>query len=123
LLGILTAAVSILLATEPFRGGTNPYAIYYSFAQGFQSVAFSIVSLVFFYRVANQSPWWAGYPARAAYGTFFIHALVLVAIAIAIKPLVMAPMLKFLVLSVLAVPASFVFGYWLARLPLLRRVF
>lgn len=123
LLAILAVAVSILLATEPFRGGTNPYAIFYSFAQGFQSVGFSLVCLVWFYRVANQSAWWSGYPARAAYGAFFIHALVLVAIAIALKPLVMAPVLKFLLLGGLGVPASFVCGYWLARLPLLRRVF
>ncbi len=123
LLVILTVAVSILLATEPFRGGTNPYAIFYSFAQGFQSVGFSLVCLVLFYRAANQSTWWNGYPARAAYGTFFIHALVLVAIAIAIKPLIMAPVLKFLLLGAVGVPASFVCGYWLGRLPLLRWVF
>ena len=123
LLGILATAVSILLATEPFRGGTNPYAIFYSFAQGFHSVAFSIVCLVLFNRVANQSAWWGGNPARSAYGAFFIHALILVAIAIAIKPLVMAPMLKFLLLGAVGVPASFVCGYWLARLPLLQRVF
>jgi hypothetical protein len=123
LLGILTAAVSILLATEPFRGGTNPYSIFYSFTQGFQSVGFSLVCLILFYRRSNQSPWWGGYPARAAYGAFFIHALVLVALTIALKPLVMAPILKFLLLGLLGVPASFVCGYWLTRLPLLRRVF
>lgn len=123
LLVILTIAVSILLATEPFRGGTNPYAIFYSFAQGFQSVGFSLVCLILFYRVANQSAWWSGYPSRAAYGTFFIHALILVTIAIAIKPLVMAPMLKFLLLGVLGVPVSFVCGYGLTKLPLGRKVF
>ncbi len=123
LLGVLTVAISILLETEPFRGGTNPYAIFYSFAQGFLSVGLSIVCLVLFYRVANQSAWWGGYPTRAAYGAFFIHALILVALTIVFKPLVMAPMLKFLLLGLVGVPLSFVCGYLLTRLPLLRKVF
>lgn len=119
----LTAAVTILLDTKPFRGGINPYTIYYSFTQGYLSVALSIVCLVFFDRVANQSAWLSGYPARAAYGTFFIHALVLVALAIVVKPLVMAPVLKFLLLGLVGVPVSFVCGYVLTRLPLGKRIF
>jgi hypothetical protein len=46
-----------------------------------------------------------------------------VAIALALKPLVLAPMLKFLLLAALGVPASFLAGYWLTRMPGLKQVF
>ena len=123
LLAGLAIALTILLDTAPFAGGLNPYSVFYSLSQGFQSVAFSIVYLVLFHRIANQSAWLSGKLGLAAYGAFFIHALVLVAITLLIKPIVMTPMLKFLLLGVLGVPVSFACGYLLTRLPGARRVF
>ncbi len=118
---VMVVALGVVKDTEPFKGGFNPWSILYSFIQGFHSVAFSVVYIVLFYRVANRTLWLD--LGRSAYGAFFIHALVIVAIAIALQPLVMAPMLKFLLLGIVGVPASFALGYLLTRLPGLRRVF
>lgn len=120
--GLMTA-LAILLDTTPFVGGINPYSIYYSMSQGFMSVALSIVALVACYRFANESAWLLGFPARAAYGAFFIHAPVLVGLTLLLQPLSLMPMFKFVLLGLLGVPLSFALGYLLARLPLLKRVF
>lgn len=120
--GLMTA-LAILLDTGPFVGGFNPYSIYYSMSQGFMSVALSIVALVVCYRFANLGAWLRGYPARAAYGAFFIHAPVLVGLTLLLQPVSLMPMFKFVLLGLLGVPLSFVLGYLLAGLPLLKKVF
>lgn len=120
---VMLFALVVVKDTTPFKGGLNPWSVLYSFVQGFHSVAFSIVYVVLFYRIANTQAWWGGRLGRAAYGAFFIHAFVIVAIALAMKSFVLPPMVKFILLGIVGVPASFACGYLFTRLPGLRRVF
>jgi peptidoglycan/LPS O-acetylase OafA/YrhL len=54
---------------------------------------------------------------QASYATYFLHPLVLTAIMVLFASLTLAPELKFLIVAVVAVPACFLAGYTLIRLP------
>lgn len=58
---------------------------------------------------------------QASYAAYFLHPLVLTAIMVAFGSLALAPELKFLIVAVLAVPACFLAGYALTRLPRISR--
>ncbi len=54
---------------------------------------------------------------QASYATYFLHPPVLTAIMVAFASLALAPELKFVIVAVVAVPACFLAGYALTRLP------
>ena len=59
---------------------------------------------------------------RASYATYFIHPLVLTVMSVLLAPIALAPELKFVVVSPIAVPAIFAVGYALTRVPGLSKV-
>jgi peptidoglycan/LPS O-acetylase OafA/YrhL len=59
---------------------------------------------------------------RASYATYLVHPLVLTTVMIAFRWLPVGPELKFLVVTVVAVPTCFACGFALTRLPGVRRV-
>ena len=66
--------------------------------------------------------WPGGGPLRAragqaSYATYFLHPLVLTAIMGLFASLALAPELKFLLVAVVAIPACFLAGYTVTRLP------
>lgn len=60
---------------------------------------------------------WLGAASRGAYGAYLLHPLVLVAVSLAAKPLPGAPELKWVLVSVVGVPACFAAGYLVTRVP------
>lgn len=54
---------------------------------------------------------------QASYATYYLHPLVITAIMVSFASLTLAPELKFLIVAVLAVPACYLAGYALTRLP------
>lgn len=124
---VLFTSVFITLAVEldttPFRGGFKPEAILYTITQAFLSIGLSICLLVFFHRHANHASWLNGYLARGAYGTYYIHTLVIVIIAMAVQSIQLTPMLKFLVVAPFGVLFSIIGGDLLTRIPLIKKLF
>jgi glucans biosynthesis protein C len=60
--------------------------------------------------------------ARASYATYVLHPLLLTTLMVLFAVVTLAPALKFLTLSVLAVPACFLIGYALTRMPGVSRI-
>jgi glucan biosynthesis protein C len=54
---------------------------------------------------------------RASYATYFIHPLVLTAVMILFASVLLAPVIKFVLVAAVAIPACFAAGYTLTRLP------
>ena len=54
---------------------------------------------------------------RASYATYFIHPLVLTAVMILFASVLIAPMIKFVLVAAVAIPACFAAGCALTRLP------
>lgn len=59
---------------------------------------------------------------RASYATYFFHRLVLLGLAVALRPLAWPPETKFLVVAAVGVPASFLVGHLATRIPVANRV-
>ncbi len=59
---------------------------------------------------------------RASYATYVLHPLVLTTLMVLFAVVALAPAWKFLVLSLVAVPACFLVGYGVTRLPGVSRV-
>lgn len=60
---------------------------------------------------------WLGAASRGAYGAYLLHPLVLVVVSLAARPLPGVPELKWVLVSLVGVPACFVVGYLVTRVP------
>lgn len=117
--------LAALIGYENARGnlgsalhGTGWPAMLTAVLYGMISVAFTV-----WFTATIRARWSGGGPLRAragqaSYATYFLHALVLTAIMAAFAPLAVAPELKFLIVAAVAVPACFLAGYALTRLPI-----
>jgi peptidoglycan/LPS O-acetylase OafA/YrhL len=63
-----------------------------------------------------------GHAARASYATYVMHPLVLTAVMVLLAAAPLTPELKFLLVSLAAVPACFVVGYALIRAPFISKI-
>ncbi len=63
-----------------------------------------------------------GKAGRASYATYFLHPLVLTTVMVLAAPVALAAEVKFVLVSVVAVPACFAAGYALTRLPGVSRI-
>jgi acyltransferase-like protein len=59
---------------------------------------------------------------RASYAAYFLHPLLLTAIMVLFASVVLAPELKFLIVSIVAIPVCFMIGYAVTQLPVLSKV-
>lgn len=123
LLAILVLALLHAGDTAPFKGGINPFSLLYSLVQGFNSVAFSMVFLLLFYRNANTRAWFSGQAGRAAYAAYVMHAVVVVALTMSFTSVTLTPLVKFFLVGTLALGGSFGLGWIISRMPVLRRIF
>lgn len=60
--------------------------------------------------------------ARAAYATYILHPLVVVVVALVLKPLQIEPALKFLIAAPVVVPMSFLLGSFVTKLPVVKNI-
>ena len=124
---IALGALSVLVA---FGGYAQARGVFASMLHGggwstmVLAVLYGTISVAFtvWFTVLVRARWSADRPilaraGRASYATYVLHPLVLTAIMVLFASLVVAPELKFLLVSMVAVPVCFVVGYALTRLP------
>jgi glucans biosynthesis protein C len=103
-------------------GGLNWASVSFAILYGVVSVAFALWCLTWMRRRwPTHGPLMAK-AGRASYATYLLHPVVLVSVMLAFREVPMGAPLKFLVVSVVAVPICFAVGYALTRLPGVRRV-
>jgi peptidoglycan/LPS O-acetylase OafA/YrhL len=111
------AGVVAVVGVPPadFFGGWHWAAAVTAAAEGLLAVTLSVWALGLAQRRLNRPPGW---PARAAYAAFLVQGHVLVALALAVRPLQVPAELKALVVSGIGVLGSFGLGWLLvARTP------
>jgi glucan biosynthesis protein C len=86
-------------------------------------VGMIIVLLVWFREKFNHQGTLAKAMSDSTFTVYFIHAPVLVFLALALKDFELYPLLKWALVSPVAIFLCFVIAYFLRRLPLLRKVF
>lgn len=118
------AALSGTLVGQPvnFNGGPGLAAIVYAFWEPF--VAWGvIVSLLVLFRERFDAPSaaWQRWSARA-YGAFIVHAPVVVGLSVALVDWALPAALKFAIVGVSSISASFAIAGGLLRVPGARRI-
>ncbi|MFO1415290.1 MAG: acyltransferase family protein [Burkholderiales bacterium] len=104
------------------RGGTQWQAVTWAVLECVQCVAFCVAALLLAREHAGRSRL-GGELSRDAFGAYVLHAPLLVAFGMWASHLPLGEGPKFLLTVALAIPASFLAGAVLRRLPLAREIF
>jgi surface polysaccharide O-acyltransferase-like enzyme len=107
---------------DPFAGGLAWQALLTATLDEVTAVALSIWLLGSFQHRFDRAGRVGSAMARAAFGAYVLQAPVLVAIAVSVSDVAIAPELKFLAVAPVAVGASFGLAWVLARVPGVNRV-
>lgn len=125
LLGLLVMVAAFAASpdsVEPFAGGWHWQALLTAGCEAAIAVALSIWLLGEFQRRHDRSTALRGALGRAAFGAYVVQVPVVVAVALLLAPLPVAPEAKFLIVAPLAWAGCFGLAWNLTRLPGMRRV-
>jgi len=103
-------------------GGVNWASVSFAILYGVVSIAFTLWCLAWVRRLwPTHGPLMAK-AGRGSYATYLLHPVVLVSVMLAFREVPLGAELKFLIVSVVAVPVCFAVGYAVTRLPGVGRV-
>lgn len=106
----------------PFRGGWHWQALAYALWESFLCFGMCIGLIYLFRRYSNRQGRLAGALSRNAYTAYLIHGPVIVATAYAARGVALYPLLKWGLVSLVAVPLCFGLSSLIRRLPYTDRV-
>lgn len=109
--------------TDVYAGDLTWQSFAYSTWEEFICVGMIIVLLVWFREKFNRQGTLAKSMSDSTFTVYFIHAPVLVFLSLALKDFDLYPLLKWILVSPIAIFLCFVVAYVLRRLPLLRKIF
>ncbi len=109
--------------TDAVTGGLTWQSFAFSVWEEFICVGMIIVLLVWFRQKLSRQGALAKAMSDSTYTVYFVHAPVLVFLALVLKNLDLYPLLKWALVSPVAILLCFVIAHVLRRLPLLRSIF
>lgn len=109
--------------TDAYAGGLTWQSFAYSTWEEFICVGMIIILLVWFREKFNRQGALTKAMSDSTYTVYFIHAPVLVFLALALKDIELYPLLKWALVSPIAIFLCFVIAFFLRKLPLLRNIF
>jgi surface polysaccharide O-acyltransferase-like enzyme len=109
--------------TDAVTGGLTWQSFAFSVWEEFICVGMIIVLLVWFREKFNRQGAVAKAMSDSVFAVYFIHAPVLVFLALALQGVSLYPLLKFALVAPVAVALCFVLAYLLRQLPGVRRIF
>ncbi len=104
-------------------GGPNLGALLYALWESFFCVAFIVALLGIAHEKLNFQKPWMRFLADNTFGVYVLHAIVLVLVSLALKPLALSAIPKFALVSLLALAGSFLVAWAVRQVPPLRRLF
>ena len=108
--------------TEPYMGGLYWQSFAYSVWEQFVGVGMILALLVFFRKRLNRQGRLARELSACPYTVYFIHAPVLVFLPLALRNIALHPLLKWALVSPVAVVLCFSLAYLLKKIPGMRRI-
>lgn len=109
--------------TDAITGGFTWQSFAFSIWEEFICAGMIIILLVWYREKFNRQGNLAKAMSDSVFTVYFIHAPVLVLLALALKNFTLYPMLKWLLVSPVAIFLCFVIAAFLRKLPLLRNIF
>jgi len=92
-----------------FNGGLHWQSLTFALWESLNAIGFSIGFIALFRKKVNISNKFTGLMRDNAFGIYFFHAPVLIAISLALKNVVLIPILKFFVVAIISSVACLVF--------------
>ena len=107
---------------ELFFGGWHWEALVYALWESFVCVGMCIGVVYLFRRFANRQGTLAKFLSPNAYTAYLIHGPIIVAVAYAARDIAIYPLLKWVLVALVAVPLCFVLSSLIRKLPYTERV-
>ena len=108
--------------TEPFTGGWRWQAFAYALWESFLCVSMCIGLIYLFRRYANRQGKLARFLSSNAYAAYIIHGAVIIVVALAVRNVMVYPLLKWALVALAAVPVCFGLSHLIRKLPYTDRV-
>jgi len=103
-------------------GGPTLGAFVYALWEAFLCCGLCIGLLVLFRETLNRQGWLAKDLAASTYAVYLFHVPVLVALQYGFGSAALGPLMKFFLVALIAIPATFAIGSALRRIPLARSI-
>jgi len=107
---------------DSFMGGPHWQALGYALWESFLCLGMCIGLIYAFRRYANRQENLARFLSRSAYAAYLIHEVVIIAFAYAMRDVTLYPLLKWAVVSLVAVTLCFGLGGLMRKIPYADRV-
>jgi surface polysaccharide O-acyltransferase-like enzyme len=107
---------------EPFMGGVHWQSFVLAIWEQFVCLGLVITFLVWFRTRFNYQGRLAGLMSASAYTVYLIHAPVLVLVGLGLRNIALHPLLKFFLVSPLAISLCFMISHYLKKLPIARNI-
>ncbi len=108
---------------DPFWGGMYWQAAAYATWESFFCIGVCLGLLVIFRERFNTRNYLARFLSQNAFGVYVFHAPLLVAISLSLRGWILPPLLKMILVAIIALPVCFCFSWLIRRIPLLSRIF
>jgi len=105
-----------------FMGGPHWQALGYSLWESVLCLSMCIGLIYAFRRYANRQGNLARFLSRSAYAAYLVHEVVIIAFAYAVRDVTLYPLLKWAVVSLVAVTLCFGLGGLMRKIPYADRV-
>jgi glucan biosynthesis protein C len=114
---LLLGGGAIEQGLDSFLGGWHWQALAYALWESFLCLSMCIGLIYAFRRYANRQGRLASFLSRNAYTAYLIHEVVIIAIAYAVRDVMLYPLLKWALVALVAVPLCFVFSSLIRKIP------
>lgn len=107
---------------DPYMGGWHWQALGYACWEAWLCVSMCIGLIYTFRRYGDHQRPWVAFCARNAYTAYIIHGLVITLLALALRDIMLYPLLKFALVALVALPLCFGLSHLIRQLPYTARV-
>lgn len=114
---VLAIATGAMEDNTPFKGGLHWQALVSAVWESFVCVSMCVGVIYAFRRWASTQGMLARFLSRNAYTAYLIHEPVIVSLAMALAGVVLYPLLKFVAVSLVAVPLCFALSALVRKIP------
>jgi peptidoglycan/LPS O-acetylase OafA/YrhL len=120
----LSGALFSMELTDPagFVGNGTWQSAVYALWDSIFAVGMILAAITFFRRFFSEERRLGTFLSRQSYAVYIIHVPIVVFIGIALKGIELAPLLKFFLGAIIAVPSCFVVAYIIRKIPGVSRV-
>jgi surface polysaccharide O-acyltransferase-like enzyme len=122
LLALFSVFPALSSDSARFFGGFHWQALVYALWEQFIGVAIIITLTVFFRKEYNNQGKLVKALSASAYAVYIFHAPIIVLLALSLQNIVMDPLLKFVLVSPLAVCICFTLSNYIRQLPIARNI-